>query len=330
MVVMFISYRKRIDDVEDDFDELDEDDEDDNDEDSGWREALQHFVKKGKGKKSKKPGRKPRWCPKALDDFIDIVVTNNNYKMKLIFSNTKNQRNSPIYAKILEKLKARASARGDDLTLTVAQLRTKFKKCVSWCKQAALTQKTATGIKRFQEDHGFGKWFSTLYEVVKTRDSCQPDQALEPSTSNSDKSFDGTDDSRESGAELFVPKKNVRKRQSAKEKLDSTTFEVMEMVKEAVRNDPTKDLIAFMREEMEKSREHEMKLFHLMFSHRANAGYDHSLQGMTSSHNMAYGETGFYPTWNGGLGPNQMNQSRMPEGSYGSPFPYDSGKYTPL
>ena len=65
------------------------------------------------------------------------------------------------------------------------------------------------------------------------------------------------------------------------------------MVKEAVRNDPTKDLIAFMREEMEKFREHEMKLFHLMFSNRANTGYGHSLQGMASSHNMAYGETGF-------------------------------------
>ena len=53
MVVMFISYRKRVDDLEDDFDELDEDEEDDNDEDSGWREALQHFVKKGKGKNAR-------------------------------------------------------------------------------------------------------------------------------------------------------------------------------------------------------------------------------------------------------------------------------------
>jgi len=128
----------------------------------------------------------------------------------------------------------------------------------------------------------------------------------------------------------LCPKRMSGKDNQPRKNLTALHFEVMEIVKEAVRNDPTKDLIAFMREEMEKSREHEMKLFHLMFSHRANAGYDHSLQGMTSSHNMAYGETGFYPTWNGGLGPNQMNQSRMPEGSYGSPFPYDSGKYTPL
>jgi len=35
-------------------------------------------VKKRKGKIKKKPVRKPRWCPKAVDDFIDIVVTNEN------------------------------------------------------------------------------------------------------------------------------------------------------------------------------------------------------------------------------------------------------------
>ena len=95
---MFISYRKRVDDLQDNLDELDEDDED-NDEDSEVQEALQYFVKKGKGKKFKKPGRKPPWCSKALDDLIDIVVTNDTYKMKLIFTNTKNQRNGPIYEK---------------------------------------------------------------------------------------------------------------------------------------------------------------------------------------------------------------------------------------
>ena len=63
-------------------------------------------------------------------------------------------------------------------------MRTKFKKCVSQCKQAALTQKTATGIKRYQEDRGFGKWFIALFDVVKTRNSCQPERALEPSISS--------------------------------------------------------------------------------------------------------------------------------------------------
>ena len=68
--------------------------------------------------------------------------------------------------------------------MTVNKMRTKFK-CVSQYKQAALTQKTATGIKRYQEDHGFGKWFNALFDVVKTRDSCRPERAVEPSTSSS-------------------------------------------------------------------------------------------------------------------------------------------------
>lgn len=72
--------------------------------------------------------------------------------------------------KILEELNVRASNRGEVITSNVPQLRSKFKKCVSVCKQAALTQKAATGINRFQEYHGFGKWFHSLPEVVRTRD----------------------------------------------------------------------------------------------------------------------------------------------------------------
>lgn len=109
-----------------------------------------------KGKSSKRPRRKTRWCAKSLDDFIDIIVSSNEFKTKLIFTNTKNQRNGPIYAKIMDELKERASARGDKFTMTVNQMRTKVKKCVSQCKQAALTQKRATGIQRYQEDRGLG------------------------------------------------------------------------------------------------------------------------------------------------------------------------------
>ena len=67
-----------------------------------------------------------------------------------------------------------------NLWFTVDQLRSKFKKCVSECKRAALTVRTGTGIKRFQEDKSYASWFQKLCEVVKTRDSCQPDQAVEP------------------------------------------------------------------------------------------------------------------------------------------------------
>lgn len=271
--------RKRADeDV--DTDEEQEDDEKDSDE---IDDALQLFVKKGKGVNKKKTGWKSKWPAKALDDFIDIVVSNNSYQKHLIFTNSKNQKNGQIYEKILEELKARVSSRGDMIMFTVPQLRSKFKRCVSFCKQAALTQRTATGIKRFQEDHGFGNWFHALFEVVKTRDSCQPEKALEPSTSNSARSSPTSDVLAEEGQDpLFVPVKNVKKRQSTKEKLDATTVEVMNLVKATIENDPTKELITFMREEMEKSCEHEFKLFQLMLSQRANSSYD-SYQAIQSS-----------------------------------------------
>ena len=87
-----MSYSKRHLDQKDDEDvEVEDDDEEEIDEDVDI--ALAHFVKTGKGKSSKRPGRKPRWCSKSLDDFIDIVVNSNEFKTKLIFTNTKNQRN---------------------------------------------------------------------------------------------------------------------------------------------------------------------------------------------------------------------------------------------
>lgn len=144
--------------TDDSFDDSDEEQDDEEKEIDDIDDVLQIFVKKGKGAKKKKSGRRSKWPEKALDDLIDIVVSNSNFKTKLIFTNSKNQRNGSIYEKVLEELKARASSRGEEITFTANQLRSKFKKCVGFCKQAALTQRTATGIKRFQEDHGFGNY----------------------------------------------------------------------------------------------------------------------------------------------------------------------------
>ena len=106
---------------------------------------------------------------------------------------------------------------------------------------------------------------------------------------------------------LFVPVKNVKKRQSTKEKLDATSVEVMNLVKASIENEPTKELITFMREEMEKSREHELKLFQLMLSQRANSGYD-SYKTIPSSGGIPF--EGF------GVGPS--NQLIMSDGSFGA------------
>ena len=81
---------------------------------------------------------------------------------------------------------------------------------------------------------------------------------------------------------MFVAVKNVKKRHSTKVKLDATTVEVMKLVKATIENDQTKELVTFMREEMEKSREYELKLFQLMLPQRANSTY-HCCQGTPSS-----------------------------------------------
>ena len=314
--------RKRADDRDDVEEECNEDDDDKTDNDEEEECAVPQVVRKIQLKK--RPGRKSRWCPKSLDDFIDIIVNNDLYKKKLIFVNTKNQSNGVIYEKVLQELKQRASSRGDKFTFKVPQMRTKFKKCVSICKQAALTQKTATGIKRFQEQ-GLGKWFAALYEVVKTRDSCQPDQALEPSSS--EKSFNDDADNQDA-AELFVPVKKIRKRVTAKDQLDTTTTEVLNLVREAVSNDPTRDLLNFMREEMDKSSQHELQLFQMLQSRRTNSGSDLYHQQATTY--PAYPPTQpytqnnsvapvYYPAWQGGLGQSQTTQSLLPGGSYGVP-----------
>ena len=157
--------------------ESDDDDKVEEDDSDGDLETSRRlFFEKAKGNKEKKPGRKAKWCPWALDELINMIVSSNSSKKKLIFTNTKKRRNGELYGEILKEVKATVSARGENFHFSVNQLRSKFKKCVS-----PDTKKTATGIKRLQEDQGLGKWFTALFEVVKTRESCQPDLALEPS-----------------------------------------------------------------------------------------------------------------------------------------------------
>ena len=53
------------------------------------------------------------------------------------------------------------------------------------CKAALLTQKTVSGIKRFQNQKEYGQWFDVLVPLMKTEVSCQPEQAIEPNAGES-------------------------------------------------------------------------------------------------------------------------------------------------
>ena len=68
-------------------------------------------------------------------------------------------------------------------------MRNKLKKLISECKKVALTIKTAKGVDRFQENKNYGSWFPMLFSLVKTRDSCQPERAVEPSSGSGEEVY---------------------------------------------------------------------------------------------------------------------------------------------
>jgi hypothetical protein len=220
-----------------------------------------------------KPGRKAMWSDSLFGDLVDIIVNNEYYKTRLIFTNVKNKKNAEVYEKILKELKARGSKREEEVPFTGVQLRTKFKKAIAECKKIALTVKTATGIKRVEEEKGYRPWFNQLYSLVKTRDSCQPWQAIEPSTLDesgtealensmipSSSRSDHTECDKQPA--LFVPVKNA----SRKRKSDDNLKEILGAVKKMSEKDNMKEYLEFLREESEKSRQHELKMMQLFLT----------------------------------------------------------------
>ncbi|PFX22343.1 hypothetical protein AWC38_SpisGene13176 [Stylophora pistillata] len=200
---------------------------------------------------------------KQLNDLIDIILENEEYKKKLIFRNTKFQRNGELYKKIKLELEERCGTRNERISLTVDQIRSKFKKLVSECKKVALTIKTATGIKWFLDDKGYGAWFDKLFAIVKTRDSCQPEQAIEPSALE-DQTASSTEVVSESEIEtkpkrLYVPVKERKRGQK-----DDSVCEAVKLIRCIVENDPTKEIINFMREDAQKARQHELQLLQML------------------------------------------------------------------
>ena len=124
--------------------------------------------------------KKAAWTPRKMADVVDVVVNDDSFKKKLIFTNTSNATNSRIYESIIKEVQARTSERGEEFTFSITQVRNKLKKLISECKKVALTTSTISGINRFQDK--YGKWFQLLYPIVKQRESCDPTQSLEPCT----------------------------------------------------------------------------------------------------------------------------------------------------
>lgn len=139
-------------------------------------------------------------------------------------------------------------------------MRTKFNWCVATCKRICLTVKTAIGVKRLTDDKGYGKWFDLLYPIVKSRDSCQPEQACEHSANQSSAKEiieNGSSDcSTVEGSTKEPPEKSMFvpvKKKGRKHKSDQIASTV-DLIRSVIENDPTKHLLEGIHEEMKLAR----------------------------------------------------------------------------
>lgn len=228
-------------------------------------------------KPCKKSGRKAAWSEDILEDLVDCISGDEEFTKKLIFTNVPNGKNALVYAKVIKKVTAQRKERGEAFDFTLDQTRNKFKKLIAICKSAALTIKSSSGIKRLQDEREYGVWFTRLFPLVKSRDSSQPDQAIEPSSSSSNSKQ--KDDAGENAdldikqlnekmeeKDLFVPTRNGK--QARKRKLDKgQSVEILEGLKDIMKeSDTTTHMIDFFERENKAAREHELQLFKIMFS----------------------------------------------------------------
>ena len=93
---------------------------------------------------------------------------------------------------------------------------------------------------------------------------CQPEHAIEPHSLND--SISGSEESfsvsRKPTPPMFVPIKNCRKEK--KKDLNEAIVGTIEVMKKAIENDPTKDILALMRDEMKQAREQDQRFHQLV------------------------------------------------------------------
>ena len=118
-----------------------------------------------------------------------------------------------------------------------------------------MTIKTATGVKRFQDDKNYGVWFDHLFESVKTHDSCHPDLATEPlmnmpvTNCNNEVNNEDHDLAKDHpSTQLFVPVKTAPKKRKQKDDNTEIVTEVVNLLKMAVENDASKEVLVFLKE----------------------------------------------------------------------------------
>lgn len=121
-----------------------------------------------------------------------------------------------------------------------------------------MTIKIAIGIKRFIEEKFYGVWFNDLFLIVKICDVCRFELVIELlSLGVSVLDLEIGDI-----LSFFVVgiKEKIEILKFLKKRKDDFVVEVIGLIKNVIENDSMKDMIFYLREEVEKVREYEFKI----------------------------------------------------------------------
>ena len=144
---------------------------DDSDNDMNVDAFIEKFSKK---RKKKRVGPPSTWKTEWDTDFCDIVMNDQRYIQRLIKTNGQPAKNAHLYEEIAAELKQRHP----DFDKTLGQVRTHFKGMLSKCRKRIFTVKTASGIKKIEDDN---TWMPILLPAVKEQECMDLTQIKESS-----------------------------------------------------------------------------------------------------------------------------------------------------
>jgi hypothetical protein len=130
----------------------------DSDGDDSDTDVVSKILNSAAMQMKRKRGKKCQWESEDLDDFVDIIINDENHQWKLIFQNTMSKANKSNYETIQKELKRQTENRDSVFEKSTPQMRKKFKKLVSECKKANMVFKTATGISNYKDEKDYSKW----------------------------------------------------------------------------------------------------------------------------------------------------------------------------
>ena len=91
---------------------------------------------------------KLNWSNVILNDIVDIICSNEQFKKCLICKNEKCAAITNIFEKVAEEMNERATADDRKNRITHSQIKNKFKKLVCECKSISLSQRITSVINR--------------------------------------------------------------------------------------------------------------------------------------------------------------------------------------